>query len=130
MHTFDLWMVIDGNNMWTGTEEMTIQNINFNYTGSQAEIIAIATDAASTGNSYAHNIHIKNCTFNGPAAATAIRAKQAFDLDIYQCTAQNLHSFSQITSTVGTTIDTSGISPGESVLVSNAGMHLLFPPER
>ena len=104
-HTFDLWMVIDGNNMWTGTEEMTIQNINFNYTGSQAEIIAIATDAASTGNSYAHNIHIKNCTFNGPAAATAIRAKQAFDLDIYKCTAQNLHSFSQITSTVGTTID-------------------------
>ena len=25
---------------------------------------------------------------------------------------------------------TSGVSPGESVLVSNAGMHLRFPPER
>ena len=26
--------------------------------------------------------------------------------------------------------DISGVSPGESVLVSNAGMHLHFPPER
>lgn len=104
-HKVDAKIIVDGNNRWTGVEMMSFENIDFDYTGSAAEILAIATDDASTGNSYAHNVVVNNCTFKGHAAATAIRAKQAFDLRIANCEAEGLHSFSQISSTVGVTID-------------------------
>ena len=100
---FDGTISVDGNSRNSAAEKLLIQNVNFESATNKDFIWA---DDASAENRYPHNITIKDCTFTGleGAEVVAIRCRQTYNLTIEDCQATNVHSFGQITSTIGITI--------------------------
>jgi len=98
-YTFNGQIYIDGKNNWNGTEALTIQNVKFDFTGSDDNDNAIIrAGKRNGGNPYAHNVTIKDCTFKANSSdIVALRSYQSFDFSIFNCDADNtLHSFAQI----------------------------------
>ena len=100
---YDGTIYVDGNSRNPAAETLLIQNVNFE---SATDKDFIWADDASVENRYPHNITIKDCTFTGleGAEVVAIRCRQTYNLTIKDCQATNVHSFGQITSTIGIAI--------------------------
>ena len=104
---FDGTLYIYGNARNTGTETLTIKNINFEADAAKYFIDSNETD---TVRRYAHNVTIKDCTFTSLAgdnsvAVCGIRFRQAFNVNINGCTANNTFFLAWMTGCVGVNIE-------------------------
>ena len=94
--TFTGHMTIFGSGRHTGAETLTIQNVVFQAVVDEGECIASATNINGV-NSYAHNVTIDNCSFNGNDTYSAdntfaIRFPYGgvgYDLTVKNCTADD-----------------------------------------
>ena len=103
--TFTGHMTISGNNRHTGAETLTIKDVVFKAVDGKGECIASATN-----NSYAHNVTIDNCSFNGNETYSAdhtfaIRFPSGgvgYDLTVTDCTAdEKMFGLLWVTQVVG-----------------------------
>ena len=104
---FDGTLYIHGNARHTGEETLTIQNINFEANAAKYFIDSNETDTARR---YAHNVTIQNCTFtslaeNNSVAVCGIRFRQAHNININGCTADNTFFLAWFTGCNNTTIE-------------------------
>lgn len=121
-HTCAGQIIIDGDGRASGTETLTIQNINFQDDGSNfcsgldGFIMIPSTKTAGTPYytskyNYAHNVTIDNCVFTSTSASLDVVGIKAtsgatwYNATISNCTGENLHSLGQLTATEGATID-------------------------
>ena len=89
---------VDGNGRDTGAETLTVRNINFKTTINDRNFIYVHKRESSGFNVNAHNLYVEGCTFNGNETSVAIRVEagaQLFNLNVENCTAENMHSFHQ-----------------------------------
>lgn len=101
-HTFSGTFFVAGGSNWGNTEGLSIQNMIFYKNAmSAAGDCIILGQSGDTGTRYVHNVIITNCEFTvfGPKAGDCVpvRAYQANDIKVVNCTAANFHSFAQIT---------------------------------
>lgn len=106
-HKFDGTLNIYGNARNTGTETLTIKNINFEADAAKYFIDSNWTDTARR---YAHNVTIQDCTFtsladNNSVAVCGIRFRQAHNININGCTADNTFFLAWFTGCNNTTIE-------------------------
>jgi len=130
-------IVIDGNGRSTGTETLTIQNINFegdntNFLTADA-FITIPNPknlpAPYTRNSYnyAHNVTVKDCSFTSTSSSfdvVGIKSTSGatqYNLVVDNVTATNLHSLGQLTATEGVNITNCTVTEGESFVNIDGG---------
>ncbi|MBQ3043486.1 MAG: hypothetical protein IJD53_03430 [Alistipes sp.] len=116
---YDGTISIDGNSRHTGTETITIQNINFETNDSLYFIEQNSTDGAVR---YPHNVTIKDCSFKGAADKTVVgmRFRQGYNIVVENCvadgttraSASNLHSLAQLYGCTGVRFE--GISVNAS----------------
>ena len=104
---FDGTLNIYGNARHTGTETLTIKNINFKADAAKYFIDSNWTD---TVRRYAHNVTIENCTFTSLAgdnskAVCGIRFRQAYNVNIKDCTATDTFYLAWMTGCVGVNIE-------------------------
>ena len=112
---FKGYFEVNGGSQWGNLEGLSLQNIKFRPDGhATKDVITIGKDGATR---YAHNVIISNCEFKpvmlitGPGIeckVVAIRAYQANDVRVVNCSAEDLHSFAQITG--GTNVKFEGIT--------------------
>ncbi len=103
-YKYDGTMRINGHSNYTGTDSVTIQNINFET--NRSGVYFIEQNSTESDLRYAHNITIKDCSFNGAADQTtvAMRFRQCYNIYVENCVADgttranasNLHSFAQL----------------------------------
>ena len=89
--------LVNGGSVWGGKEGLSIQNVSFR---NMADAITIGERTDNNMSRYAHNIIISDCTFHSISNAgtnVAIRAYQANDIRVINCTGAQQHSFAQIT---------------------------------
>ena len=106
-HKFDGTLNIYGNARHTGTETLTIKNIDFEANAAKFFIDSNWTD---TERRYAHNVTIEDCTFTSLAgdnseAVCGIRFRQAYNVNIKDCTATNTFYLAWMTGCVGVNIE-------------------------
>ena len=97
-------LYIHGNARANGAETLTIDNLKFSAFATKDLISSNTTESEER---YAHNITIKNCTFEGDdnVDVVGLRLRQAYNVKIENCTTKKLHSLGQITAVNGLTID-------------------------
>lgn len=117
-HTITGNIAIDGDGRASGTETLTIQNIQFTgdktnlFSGTTGFIIVPSTKTSGTSYytgkyNYAHNITIDNCSFTSTSSALDLKAVETtsgagcYNLVVKNVTATNLHSLSQLNGTTG-----------------------------
>ena len=117
-HTITGNIAIDGDARASGTETLTIQNIQFTgdktnlFSGTTGFIIVPSTKTSGTSYytgkyNYAHNITIDNCSFTSTSSALDLKAVETtsgagcYNLVVKNVTATNLHSLSQLNGTTG-----------------------------
>ena len=88
-HKFDGTLYIHGRSRYTGTETLTIKNINFETNSAKWFIDSNSTTEPER---YAHNVTIKDCTFTNLTGVNntvvcGARFRQAYDVTIDGCTA-------------------------------------------
>ena len=85
-NTFTGTITIDGNKRSSGTETLTIQNINFVAANDQKSITTVK-------NSFAHNITIEDCTFTGDDAKAAygIHLQHVYNITLKNVTGTKLY---------------------------------------
>lgn len=109
----------------TGTDKaLTIKNVNFETTDFTRDFISCATDAVR----YARNITIEDCTFKGAgntSEVVVLRLRQCYDVVVKNCTATDIHSFAQNTSSVGQTYENVTVNGGRgfNFMTSAADTH-------
>ena len=89
--------LVNGGSVWGGKEGLSIQNVVFR---NMADAITIGERTDNNMSRYAHNVIISDCTFHSILNAStnvAIRAYQANDIRVINCTGAQQHSFAQIT---------------------------------
>ena len=116
---YDGTISIDGNSRHTGTETITIQNINFETNDS---LYFIEQNSADGAVRYPHNVTIKDCSFKGAADKTVVgmRFRQGYNIVVENCvadgttraSASNLHSLAQLYGCTGVRFE--GISVNAS----------------
>lgn len=122
-HTMKGQIIIDGNAVLAGSEQLLIENINFEYSGSSisdnAKAFIYAPKTKQTiGNwytgatyNYSHNVTVDNCTFNGDGSTStsivAVKVDNAGGHKNYtltNLTASNVHSLAQLNSVEDVTV--------------------------
>ena len=131
-------IIIDGNARSTGTETLTIQNIDFEgnqsnfYSGTDSFILIPSTKTTGTpyytgAYNYAHNITIQNVSFTSTSSdldvvgIKATSGASCYNVVARNVTATNLHSLAQMTSTTGATFDNCTVTESESFLNADGG---------
>ncbi len=131
-------IVIDGNGRASGTETLTIKNIQFegdgiNFcsgTSSFIEVPSTKTEGTPyyTGAyNYAHNVTIDNCSFTSTTdglTMAAIRSTSGaglYNVAINNSTGTNLHSLAQLVGTTGGTVTNCTVTGSESFVNVSGG---------
>ena len=124
---------VHGNSRHTGTETLTIQDINFITENDSHDFIKCdfrkCNEAAETVVRYAHNVTVQNCNFNAKDTSeevVALRFRQSYNINVVGGKFTNLHSVMWATGTSGIAFDNieatnckeGGISVGTSTPVS------------
>ena len=130
-YNFDGVFEINGDARWDGSDSITIQNINFTTSKSNINFID-ANDNKKYGKNYnyAHNVTIKDCSFNATGeGVVAIKIRQGKNIHVANCVANGttraanasgLHSFAQLYGCANVTFEgldinaQSGVSFGTS----------------
>ncbi len=117
---YDGTISIDGNSRHTGTETITIQNINFETNDS---LYFIEQNSADGAVRYPHNVTIKDCSFKGAADKTVVgmRFRQGYNIVVENCvadgttraSASNLHSLAQLYSCTGVRFEGISVNANE-----------------
>ena len=106
-YNFDGVFEINGDARQAGSDSITIQNINFTTSKSNINFID-ANENTKYGNkyNYAHNVTIKDCSFNATGeGVVAIKIRQGKNIHVVNCVANGttraanasgLHSFAQL----------------------------------
>ena len=98
---------INGNSRHTGTETLTIQDVNFVTTDNEHDFIS-CNDGGDPVIRYAHNVTVQNCNFNATEESTAVvalRFRQSYNINVVGGTFTNLHSVMWATGTSNATVD-------------------------
>ena len=109
---YDGTIYIHGNSRYDGAETLTIQNVAF-LTDAAKDFIS--SDEAGSVERYAHNVTVKDCTFEGHAEAVGLRFRQAYDITVKDCVANGIHSLAQNTSTSGQIFDGCIVTAGRGI---------------
>ena len=103
---------VHGNSRNTGTETLTIQDINFITENDSHDFILCdfrkCNEAAETVVRYAHNVTVQNCNFNAKEESTAVvalRFRQSYNINVKDSEFKNLHSAMWATGTSGIAFD-------------------------
>ena len=115
-YKFDGTLQLDGDARSAGTDSITLKNINFETAESSLDFINAYKVYSGKNYNYLHNLTIENCTFKGSgnnSTVVAIRTRQAYNVVIKNCEATDLHSFGQLTSTVGMLLEKVTVNAGE-----------------
>ncbi|MBO5895584.1 MAG: FimB/Mfa2 family fimbrial subunit [Alistipes sp.] len=127
-YQYDGTITIDGNSRNNGTETLTIENINF--FSERDGVDFIEQDSADSAVRYAHNVTIKNCSFNGVGnTSVGMRFRQCYNIVVENCVANGttrsfgsgLHSLAQLNGCTNVRFDgisvnaKNGISFGTSI---------------
>ena len=133
---------IDGNGRASGTETLTIKNIQFEgnttnfYSGTDAFILVPSTKDTgkpwTTGAyNYAHNVTVTDCSFTSTSTSSAYdvvcykstSAAGEYNVTINNCTASGtmMHSLAQLTGTTGGTITNCTVTGSESFVNVSGG---------
>ncbi len=122
---FDGTIYIHGQARFKGAETLTIQNVNF-VTDEGRDFISSNTTVPAER--YAHNVTVKDCTFtsNTTEDVVGMRFRQAYNIDVVNCTFENMHSAMWATGVsngldfdgITTTNCQNGISVGTSIEVT------------
>ena len=87
---FDGTIYINGNGRHTGAETLTIKNIKFK---TATDRYFIDSNLTTSEGRYAHNVTIDNCSFEAttvPNVVVGMRFRQAYNIEVTNCTATNL----------------------------------------
>lgn len=142
-HTINGQIFIDGMSNYANTETLTITGINFDgngtgagfYTAKHYILMPNCHDAGapyqSNSNNYAHNVTITNCSFNSTDAGSpadygfvgvkVTSGSGCYNLDVNNCTCNNMHSLIQLQGTTGATFTNDTITNGESFMNVSGG---------
>ena len=119
---------VNGNSRHTGTETLTIQDVNFVTTDNEHDFIS-CNSGSDPVIRYAHNVTVQRCNFTateGSTAVVALRFRQSYNINVVNSEFTNLHSAMWATGTSGIAFDNitatnckeGGISVGTSTPVS------------
>ncbi len=131
-------IVVDGNGRSSGTETLTIQNIQFegdgsNFCSGTSSFVEVpSTKTAGTpfytgAYNYAHNITIDNCSFTsttGDLTMAAIRSTSGaglYNITINNTSGSGLHSLAQLVGTTGGSVTNCTVTESESFVNVNGG---------
>lgn len=106
-YQFNGTVFVDGNSRSTGTETLTIQNINF-YTADDSRDFISCNDGGNAVIRYAHNVTVRNCNFTATEtskAVLAMRFRQAYNIRVEGGNFKNLHSVMWATGVTGITVN-------------------------
>ena len=102
---------VNGNSRHTGTETLTIQDINFITENDSHDFILCdfrkCNEAAQEVVRYAHNVTVQNCNFTATEAeeVVALRFRQSYNINVKDSEFTNLHSAMWATGTSGIAFD-------------------------
>ncbi len=119
---------VNGNSRSTGTETLTIQDVNFVTTDNEHDFIS-CNSGSDPVIRYAHNVTVQYCNFTAKEESTAVvalRFRQSYNINVVGGTFTNLHSVMWATGGSKITVDginaiackEGGISAGTSTPVS------------
>ena len=105
-YKYDGIIEINGNARQADPDSVTLQNINFETTKTSINVID-ANDNKKYGNNYnyAHNITIKDCTFNLGEGSVAMKFRQSKNIVVENCVMTAGHSFMQLYGVNGVVVD-------------------------
>lgn len=122
---FDGTVYVNGHSRYNGAETLTIKNVNF-----ESDTVAdfISSNSSTDGTiRYAHNVTVEGCSFvGGYADAVAIRTRQAYNISVKNCTADLGHSFAQLTSTAGFSVETVTVDAPRGFNLGNSNSEASF----
>ena len=98
---------VNGNSRHTGTETLTIQDVNFVTTDNEHDFIS-CNDGGDPVIRYAHNVTVQDCNFTateGSTAVVALRFRQSYNINVKDSEFTNLHSAMWATGTSGIAFD-------------------------
>ena len=102
-YQYDGTITIDGHARHDGAETLTIENINF--FSERDAVYFIEQNGTASAVRYAHNVTIKNCSFNGVGnTSVGMRFRQCYNIVVEDCVANGttrsfgsgLHSLAQL----------------------------------
>lgn len=130
-------IVVDGNGRSTGTETLTIQNVDFkgdntNFLTLDAFILipnpkTLSAPYYRNSYNYAHNVTVKDCSFTSTSSkfdVVGIKSTSGatqYNLVVDNVTATNLHSLGQLTATEGANITNCTVTEGDGFVNIDGG---------
>ncbi|MBR4843460.1 MAG: right-handed parallel beta-helix repeat-containing protein, partial [Alistipes sp.] len=116
---FNGTIYVYGNSRNDGAETVTIKNVNFISNDTRDFISSNSTD---NDKRYAHNVTIEGCTFTGAKGVdvVGVRFRQAYNITIKKCDANDVHSLVQLSGCHNLLIENTDIK-----FVGDAGINLL-----
>ena len=105
-YKYDGKIEINGNARQADPDSVTLQNINFETAKTSLDVID-ANENKKYGNlyNYAHNITIKDCTFNLGEGSVAMKFRQSKNIVVENCVMTAGHSFMQLYGVNGVVVD-------------------------
>ena len=105
-HKYDGIIEINGDARQADPDSVTLQNINFETTKTDINVID-ANENKKYGNNYnyAHNITVKGCTFNLGERSVAMKLRQSKNVRVVNCEMTAGHSFMQLYGCNGVTVE-------------------------
>ena len=115
-YKYDGTITLDGNARHTGTETLTLANINFEHTDGSIDFIVCNVGGGYDG--YAHNVTVKDCTFKGNSNGDVVgmRYRQCYNMNVINCTATDVHSLMWTTGGENITVDGVNVTAKEGGL--------------
>src|SRR5690554_6280464 len=115
-YKYDRTITLDGNARHTGPETLTIDNINFEH--ADEGIYFIECNVGGDNDGYAHNVTVKDCTFQGNSSGDVVgmRYRQCYNMSVINCTATDVHSLMWTTGGENITVDGVNVTAKEGGL--------------
>ena len=109
-YKYDGVIEINGNARQADPDSVTLQNINFETAKTSINVID-ANENKKYGNNYnyAHNITIKDCTFNLGEGSVAMKFRQSKNIVVENCKMVAGHSFMQLYGVNGVVVDNANV---------------------
>ena len=109
-YKYDGKIEINGNARQNDPDSVTLQNINFETAKTSLDVID-ANENKKYGNlyNYAHNITIKDCTFNLGEGSVAMKFRQSKNIVVENCVMTAGHSFMQLYGVNGVVVDNANV---------------------
>ena len=120
-YKYDGIIEINGNARQSDPDSVTLQNINFETAKTSINVID-ANDNKKYGNlyNYAHNITIKDCTFNLGEGSVAMKFRQSKNIVVENCEMVAGHSFMQLYGVNGVVVDNANVESKNGIALGTS----------